>query len=182
MTNKVGDKVKYKIKEQTYTGIVEKVNPQTLSVQTGKVLRKIPFRIVVESKKTTTKKVKVRKPRGLEIMGNENQYNVIYDVAGITIKLDYRISNDKGLYLFLISNVNPKKKGKAREILYDIVNYLYSLKRIKLTDTFTLNAESPKGKGYSQEGLLNMYKKLGFKITSGNNMSQTIKSYLASNE
>jgi len=142
------------------------------------VKEKVKSKPVKEKVKSKPVKEKVKKPRALKIQGNDKQYNVVYDVAGITIKIDYNISNKKGLYLLNMNNSNPKKKGQARVILHDIVNYLYSLGKVNLNDSFELKAESPKQEGFSQEGLVNMYKKLGFKITSDNNMEQTIKNFL----
>lgn len=147
-------------------------------LEKGGHLKKSVSKPLKEKVKSKPLKEKVKKPRALKIQGNDKQYNVVYDVAGITIKMDYNISNKKGLYLLHMNNSNPKKKGQARVILHDIVNYLYSLGKVNLNDSFKLKAESPKQEGFSQEGLVNMYKKLGFKITSGNNMEQTIKNFL----
>ena len=46
MARKVGDKINYELKGKTYKGIIEKVNPKTYNVRSGKVNRRIPHRLV----------------------------------------------------------------------------------------------------------------------------------------
>jgi hypothetical protein len=47
MARKVGDKINYELPNgRTYKGIIEKVNPKTYNVRSGKVKRRIPHRLV----------------------------------------------------------------------------------------------------------------------------------------
>ncbi len=128
-------------------------------------------------KKKAPKKIAPKKPRGLKIRSYEDgEYGkiteIIYSVGGIDIKLyhNYYHKEEKDeLYLETFNNENTSglKKGTARKVLYDTVNWLVHNKIVSVSNSFKLHAKSPIGEGYSQSKLNTMYEKMGFKRHGG---------------
>ena len=111
--------------------------------------------------------------------------DIIYHVAKINIRLYYNFFDKDELYLNDFYNENPKKKGQARTILYNIVNWLLYNKKININDKFSLHSKSPKD--MNQLKLNEMYEKLGFKKVKGTSKnkpkySMSIKDYLTHNK
>ena len=130
-----------------------------------------------QPKKKAPKKKAPKKPRGLKIRTYEDGgygkiTEIIYSVGGIYIKLfhNYYHKEEKDeLYLETFNNENTSgsKKGTARKVLYDTVNWLVHNKIVSVSNSFKLHAKSPLGEGYSQSKLNTMYENMGFKRISG---------------
>lgn len=142
-----------------------------------------------EPKKVETpKNEETKKPKGLKLREYTDKgvkiTEINYGKSDIYIKLFHNFYKENELYLEDFSNQNPKKKGEARGILYNIVDWLVFNKNVGINDKFTLHAKTLKSG--NQAKLEEMYKKMGFVKIGGSDdkpkYSMSVKSYLQSNK
>ena len=134
------------------------------------------------------KNEETKKPKGIKLREYVDKgvkiTEINYGKSDIYIKLFHNFYKENELYLEDFSNQNPKKKGEARGILYNIVDWLVFNKNVGIDDKFTLHAKTLKSG--NQAKLEEMYKKMGFVKIGGSDdkpkYSMSVKSYLQSNK